>query len=200
MEQTGLTARDLVGFAERMAGPMAWSPRYVDLLATVVGAVFRTGGLDEDADRVAVDRDSVDRQIQAIERHYVRDGKTTRTGRTYGLAWKRLARLAELWTRVRNTPDETAFWSTIGEQRDARVQRRTRLPDHPITPSLPASTNRGEAGAKIRTRSIHVDLTIGTFRLKIPAELSPRDAAILISAIADASDPLTGAETGSPPE
>ena len=126
MTGAALTSKNLVAFAERVGGHLEWSSHYLDLIAVTVGAVFQASGVNEADGVIAVDEESVVREIQALYALSGEPGRSEPTIRTYGATWGRLARIAREWTAAQVGGDEEAFWANIGRLRDNRGRRRTK--------------------------------------------------------------------------
>lgn len=172
-----LTMNDLVGVATAAAGPFGWSSKYVDLLVTATGAVFRSEGLDESSATLDVMLGSVLEQTRRLTAVRSAQGASPRTISSYVAAWKRLAAVAREWVRADRPQPGDPFWTKVAEDlADTRVRRlvgRTRA-----TGAVPVA----------RLDDLEIDLRIrladgSQARVQMPAHAGERDVLAIISAL-----------------
>lgn len=172
-----LTMNDLVSVATAAAGPFGWSSKYVDLLVTATGAVFRSEGLDESSSTLDVAVASVLEQTQRLAAVRAAQGASPRTISSYVAAWKRLAAVAREWVRAERPEAGEPFWTKVAEDlADTRVRRlvgRTR--------STGAVPSRASADLEVNLR---IRLADGSqARVQMPAHAGERDVLAVIAAL-----------------
>jgi len=171
-----LTMNDLVGVATAAAGPFGWSSKYVDLLVTATGAVFRSEGLDESSATLDVMLGSVLEQTRRLTAVRSAQGASPRTISSYVAAWKRLAAVAREWVRADRPQPGDPFWSKVAEDlADTRVRR------------LVGRTRAAGAVPVARLDDLEIDLRIradgSQARVQMPAHAGERDVLAVIAAL-----------------
>src|SRR5437762_2848077 len=122
----GVSVAELVALSERAADPLGWSDKYVNQLATAIGAAFKAEGLSESDGRIRVDADAAKAIADRLVQRAAEVTTSERTARTYAAAWRRIAAVADAWNQARSSGELDTFWDTVAERfRDRRVRRRT---------------------------------------------------------------------------
>lgn len=191
-----LTIKEFVYFIERLGPQLGWSSRYVDLVVTTAGAVFRGLELDESRDIILIGPTVLESQLSALKLDLRNRGLSESTVRTYTTTWRRTSEFAGDWIAVRGTSDEDEFWENVHTRRDSRTRRRntrTRTPsatDGTFTdPESPSSTRpRFESVYQAYDpdgtgERIEVPLDDGIAVIVLPHKITQVEASRLISAL-----------------
>ncbi len=178
-----------MALAERAAEPLGWSTRYLELLGTAIGAAFAAAGRSEST-AIPVDAGSAARVAEAMVARAAETGRSPGTARTYGQAWKRVARLADDWRRHQSEAREDEFWGSLADRyRDKRPRRRGPKRSEPPQPSDGNTWYWQSLSATSDVaREIVVNLSEGRHaRISVPLNLTPEDRLLLVAAISNDS-------------
>ena len=165
MERGTVAVTELVGVIDGAATAFGWARSYKNMVATTIGAAYRAAGLDEDTDRIPVDRGSAESIAARIVDTAEANGLSHRTATTYGSTWKRLAGLAHAWHVGGGTAE---FWDDAEHLRSRRARkRRTR-------------TDTSDGG-----RTIKVDTSAGPASITLPDGITGEDRIRVVQAVLD---------------
>jgi hypothetical protein len=123
---THMNLDELVAFISKAGPKLDWSNRYQDLAATACAAAFRSLGVDAKGGEIEIGEHLIKGQQASIRDDLEERGRALSTAATYVSAWGSVATLVSKWEVVRETPDETTFWSTLDQFRKHRVSRKPR--------------------------------------------------------------------------
>jgi hypothetical protein len=169
---------ELVVVAASAGKAFNWSQKYVDLLATSAGAVFRSEQLVEGWDSIDVDLVSVLEQSARLKLERQAHGSSPRTISSYVSAWKRLATVARAWSDAGRPASDDPFWAQVAiDLADTRVRRlvgRSR-PDGAVA----LSSAMAESVVEIRFK-----LSGGDAALTLPTHFTERDVLDVIKGVA----------------
>jgi hypothetical protein len=191
-----LSIKELVAFIERLGPELEWSSRYVDLVATTSGAVFRGLGLDESRDGILIGPSVLTLQLQELEHDLLQRGRSESTITTYTTTWKRISEIAGDWIAVRGTSAEDEFWESVHTRRDSRPRRRTTRTKSPSATDRVFSNLDSPASTRLRFESVYdmydpdgtgerieILLDEGVAVIVLPRKISPAEATRVISAL-----------------
>ena len=119
MEPGTVAVAELIGVIDGAGAAFGWTRAYRTVVGTTIGAAYRAVGLDEDTDRIPVDRGSAESIAARIVDTAEADGLSYRTATTYGSTWKRLAGLAHAWHLGGGTAE---FWDNAEHLRSRRAR------------------------------------------------------------------------------
>ena len=166
MEPGTVAVAELIGVIDGAGAAFGWTRSYRNVVATTIGAAFRAAGLDEDTDRIPVDRGSAESIAARIVDTAEVNGLSHRTATAYGSTWKRLAGLAHAWHLGGGTAE---FWDDAEHLRSRRARkRRTR-------------TDTSDGG-----RTIKVDTSAGSASITLPDGITGEDRIRVVKAILEA--------------
>ena len=163
MERGTVAVTELVGVIDGAATAFGWARSYKNVVATTIGAAYRAAGLDEDTDRIPVDRGSAESIAARIVDTAEVNGLSHRTAITYGSTWKRLAALAHAWHLGGGTAE---FWDNAEHLRSRRARKRR------------ARTDTSDGG-----RTIKVDTSAGPASITLPDGITGEDRLRVVQAI-----------------
>ena len=165
MEPGTVAVAELIGVIDGAGAAFGWTRSYRNVVGTTIGAAYRAAGLDEDTDRIPVDRGSAESIAARIVDTAEANGLSHRTAITYGSTWKRLAGLAYAWHLGGGTAE---FWDDAEHLRSRRARkRRTR-------------TDTSDGG-----RTIRVDTSAGPASITLPDGITGEDRLLVVQAVLD---------------
>ena len=179
MEDIGLSAAELVRVIEEAGLSLGWSRSYQSVLGTSVGVAFRTSGLDEEVDQIAVDPSAADLLAAHISEASVALGHAPRTAAAYAASWRRLATIAYRWKLGGGEDPNNRFWETTPDLGDKRTRRLGKTDTSSWRLERPAETGPESDS----TETILVELASGTATLVLPKATTDAELAEVARAV-----------------
>jgi len=178
MEDIRLSAAELVRVIEEAGLSLGWSRSYQSVLGTSVGVAFRTSGLDEEADQIAVDPAATEELANQIAETSIALGRSPRTAAAYAASWRRLATIACKWKLGGGEDPNTRFWEDTPDLGDKRTRRLGKTDTSSWRLERPAET-----GPESDSETIVVELPSGRAIVALPKATTDAELAEVARAV-----------------
>jgi hypothetical protein len=178
MEDIGLSAAELVRVIEEAGEALGWGRSYQSVLGTSVGVAFRTSGLDEEVDQIAVDPAAIEELANQIAEASIALGHAPRTAAAYAASWRRLATIAYRWKLGGGEDPNNRFWETTPDLDDKRTRRLGKTDTSSWRLERPAETE-----PESDSETIVVELPSGRVTLVLPKATTDAELAEVARAV-----------------
>jgi hypothetical protein len=178
MEDTRLSATELIRVIEEAGVSLGWSRSYQSVLGTSVGVAFRTSDLDEDFDKIAVDPSAADLLADHIAEASITLGRSPRTAAAYAASWRRLTSIAHKWKLGGGEDPNNRFWEDTPDLGDKRTRRLGRTDTNSWQLARPAETQH-----EPDSETIVIELSSGQATVVLPTAATDAELVEVIRAV-----------------
>lgn len=175
MDETMVTAPELIRVVDEAGAAFGWSRSYQSLLCTAIGVAFEAAGLDESTDAVSVAPTDVGQLSVSIADMSIALGRAPRTASSYANAFRRLAEIAVRWKEAGGEQAGNDFWDHTDDLRDKRTRR--------LTEKRPEPSAWRFGPDRQAPRTLRLELSAGVATVAIPDKMSAEDHLALVEAI-----------------